>query len=229
MAHRRWLTLAASAAALVLLAPGGSAAADPGKAIRQPHGHSSRHAHGHGHGSGRAHTTNRGPAPGGALDPNVRPAYRSSEPAHRATRYRAAAKRHPSHLRGRHPDLGSHPGKALGLFKHAGRPGTGPGHHPGNTRPPAPPVAHPAQTPLQHRPARPAAHHHPDGSGTPGTAHHPGSPATRPPPPDPAQAHSLARLLLQSKQMQFTALPLLIVAVLALCIGGLIRLARHRA
>jgi hypothetical protein len=29
--------------------------------------------------------------------------------------------------------------------------------------------------------------------------------------------------------MQFTALPLLIVAVLALCIGGLIRLARHRA
>jgi hypothetical protein len=52
-------------------------------------------------------------------------------------------------------------------------------------------------------------------------------------PPAPSSGHegevSLAQLLPHAKELRFTAIPLLIVLALALGIGGLIRLARHRA
>jgi hypothetical protein len=225
MAGRRFLSLTALAAALVLLASTGTCWAHPGSGTRHAYGH--HHVKTHAHGADRSGSTTN-------TSDVVR---RAGSDTNTATAYRAAT-RH-DHADGKaHRNLASHPGKALGLFKHADRLGkrTGQQHIPSPVirtgsrgEPQLPSVAQAVQPQPTHNPASrqptPDGNHNvaPPTSPPPST-----SPPTQRPPADQDPA-SLAQVLLHSNPMRFTALPILVISVLALGVCGLIGLARHRA
>jgi hypothetical protein len=231
MASRRFLTLLGFAAAMLLIAPGGAAAADPGtgQANGQPKHHGTGHSRGphsnhghHGHGSGT------GSGADNRLDPAVRIPGRTTErDGHVTLRHRDSGQHKSQHWTRR--ELAGHPGKALGLFKHSDTPvgEDDPGQHGRTSDPPVPatPVSQPG--PTNQPPGRDVPRPTDPSNNQPS-----GDPGTQPPtaqPPISGQEHSLSRLLPRSAQLRFTALPLLIAVALAMCIGGLIGLARHRA
>jgi hypothetical protein len=223
----------------MLLAPTGWAFAHPGHGhghAKVHHRHAQQHKwhgnHGHGHPDGSRDDGDNQPAVSGQTDASGTP-------------NKASVRNAGHHGRGYgHADraaLASHPGRALGLFKHA----SGPiphvvhRHHsspptlrpPPSTAPPSTPVGNAPDQPARHQPVR---HHPAPPTGQPGQPQTgPGGQQHTTQPPPVGKHHdapsTLAQLLLRSNTERFTALPLLIVSVLALCVGGLVHLARHRA
>jgi hypothetical protein len=228
MAGRRFLTLTGFAAALLLISTGGAAGADPG--YGHPSGHLKHHGNGtvHGQRDDHAHGSGSGSGTDDSLDPAVRSSDPTTERDGRVTVRHQDGAQHKSHHWTRR-ELADHPGKALGLLKHSDtrRDGSDPALQGRPSSPPASP------TPVNHpRPAHVPSGHNSPAPSDPSDNDPAGTPGSRPPPAQPPggnQEQSLSRLLPRVAQLQFTALPLLIAVGLALCIGCLIRLARHRA
>lgn len=239
MASRRFLTLVGLAAALVLIGPAATSWAHPGMHHGHAHAHGKAHvAHGHnGHGHhahGQGHHVGHS---GGnhALSPNsagtVRPAS--------ATSYHSTSKaKGRGHAYGRtHNDLASHPGKSRGLFKHADQPSTRVNHPQHSSPPPVSTSGGGGDLPIPtFNPQQPAngSNHPPASPSTPHNGNHAGSPpSTGPPPAQPPPAAkrpaALAQILFHSNAAPFTVLPIVVISVLLLGVGGLIGLARHRA
>ena len=239
MAGRRGITVVALAAAVMLLAPSGWAWAHPGKShghakVHHSHVHKSAHARGHHHGS-QDDTVNQPTV----FSPTN--AQSSGKPGKASTRH------HTDHGNGRssHTDLASHPGEAKGLVKHADRVSRRVNQpQPGFTPPPPTPPTTPTTTPPNDYVAGPGGtsylptRHQPVGhrSGSPSRPQtgNSGQHVAVPPPvtgpqTSPKTPKTLAQVLLRSNTMQFSALPLLIISVLALCVAGLVKLARLRA
>lgn len=226
MAGHRCLTVLASAAALLLIALGGTAWAEPGHG--NAYGHGNGHANGHGHSRGHhhAHTSDAGTSSGGdELDAAVRlPRETTDSNGPVTARHHHGLQRGHDHWSRR--ELADHPGKALGLFKHDDADVR---RHDPVQRPrhPAVPAPRNQSTPKQqHDGGMPAPPVNPPDS------HPTDQPGSQPPltkPPVPGREQSLSRLLPRAAELRFTALPLLIMVGLTMCIGGLIRLARHRA
>jgi hypothetical protein len=278
MAGRRWLTLLAMAAALVLTVPMNTSWAHPGN--------------GHGQARGKVHAAQRHTAHPNAADGHKARAHGANPTkahlhravghhavghhaaGHHPARHQAHQHQHTRHEHGRHgssgkrdgtlqpasqpavrtasnsngrghaygrthDDLASHPGRALGLLKHADQPVipvTGP---PQQSSPPPAPTGGggvpPITTSFNPQPAPQGAAPNTATPNTPHSGNHGGSPPTTgsPPPstqqPPPKQQHHtfLARLI--SKPMRFTVLPILIISILAVGVCGLVGLARHRA
>jgi hypothetical protein len=228
MTGRRVLSLLGFAAAIALIAPGGAAGADPGNG--HAYGHLNHHGNGHSHGhhGNHGHDSGSGSTAGDGLDPAVRSPDRTTERnGHVTLRHHPSGQHKSQHWTRR--ELADHPGKALGLFKHTDPRGSRDEatQHGGTPAPgaPATPVNQPG--PAQQPPGRDAP------PPTDPRDNHPiDDPSSQPPtaqPPNGGQEHSLSRLLPRAAELRFTALPLLIAVGLAMCIGGLIRLARHRA
>lgn len=219
MAGRRFFTLTAMAAALVLITSVGTSWAQPGDGHRHPKRHAQVKAHGHSVQSNGAMTESARSANTTTTWPTT-----TTDTSDRTTNQRG-------HAFGRtHVDLASHPGKALGLFKHAPQPPTQT-PQPANSPPSGPTGGggEPVPTSAPQPPTQPA----------PTTAngnHSAPPPATEPPtvpptgqPTIPRDSAGLAQVLLHSNPAEFTALPIVVVAVLALAVCGLIGLARLRA
>ena len=245
MAGRRCLALLAFAAVLLLIGSTGTSWAHPGNG--KGHRHSgTEHRQGHTqlhvpHGNAGLH-----------LNPHVRRAHHSTagteshgnQPAS-APSVRTRSAPH-GHAYGRtHSDLGNHPGRALGLFKHAPRPGGGGGPNGtptptgGGGSPVPPPAGHQGQPPVQPVPQGPTPNPAPSGSG-PGSSSPVPSPSgsqSEPPPPAPTPSEqprppwqgNADRYFGHSGDMRFTALPIIVISALAIGVCGLIALARHRA
>jgi hypothetical protein len=229
MTGRRFLTIVGIAAALVLIASTGTSWAHPGRGHDHGQAHGHRHAHvtpdkGHAtkHGAvdQTAHTSNS------SVNDTSRPASLSSYRPRIDINGRG-------HAYGRtHTDLASHPGKALGLLKHTDQPPLR-NHQPQQSPPPATPtdagepVPPPpgVQQPAQPGPTTAPGHQ----NGSPPAN---GPPVSEPPttqPPVERDPSGVAQVLLHSNPAAFTALPIAIVAVLAIGVCALIGLARHRA
>jgi hypothetical protein len=215
MSGRRCLTLVALVAALFLIAPIESAAAQPGKHLG--------HAKGHGGHSAGVHERHSTSGPG--LEPSYRGATGAGANSHVAAGVRGVGTdAHHRKARGyfKHP---SHHGKAKGLFTHTDRPGKPVGQHPDTppvvvTAVDEPYVAPPTHHSSRHQPSAPTprVHHHDGGPGTP--------PSEGPNvPPD----RDVAQLLQHTKALTFAVLPIAIISILALGVCGLIGLARYRA
>ena len=213
MASHRFLTIAGLAAAFFLIATTGTSFAHPGNGHR--HAHSTRHAQATPHGTH--------PARHGSID-----AWNPSSSS------RPIDMSGGGHAFGRtHADLASHPGKALGLFKHTQRPPlrnpqpsnppppgpTGGGGEPGSPTPTG-------QLPAPHSTPTPTPNEH---TGPPPAT---GPPISQPPSQQPPVAEDptgLGQVLAHSNPSPFTVLPIVVVSMLALGVCGLIGLARHRA
>ena len=226
MVGHRFLTLTALAAALVLVTSTGTSWAHPGNGHRHTHGHA--HAKAHGHKSHGQHAD-------GPLSPVDGPdAMQPSTATSADASYGDASGQ--GHAYGRtHSDLASHPGKALGLYKHGETPDVTT-HQPHTSRPPfssggGEPQTSPAGQPqsTQHDPTTNPG----DLSGPPPSTGPPNQPPVHQPPihqpPTVKDPAALAQVLLHSNPVRFTALPIVIISVMALGICGLIGLARHRA
>jgi hypothetical protein len=223
MTGRRFLSIAACGVAVLLIAPGGAAGADPGNGQSYGHGksHGKHHAGRHHHDQTKDSYASTG---SDGLDPAVRlPGTTTDGSGAVTSRDGRGNQRGNDHWTRR--ELANHPGNALGLFKHdeAQLRRDDPAQPPG-----------PATAPSSGNQAAPT-HQHYGGSAAPqvnppdpSPTDQPGSqPPTKQPPA--GQEQSLSRLLPRAAELHFTALPLLITIGLALCIGGLIRLARLRA
>lgn len=220
MTGRRILTVVGMAAALVMIASTGTSWAHPG------HGH--RHVHGQIHVKAceqRVHATcSSTPAARAARTTTTRNAT-TAEPSYRKANQRGNA------FGRTHTDLASHPGKALGLFKHADRPPTRT-HQPQKSPPSGPTGSggEPVSTPTLQQPTQPGSTTATGNQSTPPPAS--GPPPSAPPSEQPPIARGpagLAQVLVHSNPARFTALPIVVVSVLALGVCCLIGLARHRA
>ena len=94
-------------------------------------------------------------------------------------------------------------------------------------QPPPPAGSAPNEPTKPTKPTKPTGPTGPTGA-SPNTGNPTGSPANQPS-PHATREHSVAQLLLRGQDLRFNSGPLFIVGALALCIAGLIGLARHRA
>lgn len=225
MVGRRIVTLTGLtglAGVLVLVASTGTSWAHPGNGHRHAYGHTNAAAHGH---KSHGHQTN------GTLLPPTGPDT-TQPPVTNAVRSTSETSGHGHAWGHAHAGLASHPGKALGLYKHADQSGNPVGQQHNSAPPPTtstgagePPTStvnfqQPAQQPPTTEPG--------DHSGPPPSTGPPTQPPTKQPPIAKGPA-ALAQVWLHSNPVRFTALPLVIISVMALGVCGLIGLARHRA
>lgn len=223
MVGRRFITVTALAGALVLIASTGTSWAHPGTGHGRAYGHTYTDVHGH-KGDGQL---SDGPI-SSVDDPST---VQHTSATSDATTSDANGQGHANgHT---HSNLAAHPGKALGLYKHADTQGTRSGQR-HNSPPPATtgggqqaPTGAYQQPTYQGQAAKPG--NTSDGDSGPPTSTPPTSTPPTEQPPTTKDPAALAQVLLHSNPTRFTALPMIIISMMALGICGLIGIARHRA
>lgn len=236
MIGRRWFG-AAVFAALLIAVPATAAGAHPGNGHalgRNPahhpgtHGrqHESRHGSMQGsqpdsgpsrHGKHRAGTIDTGRVSGR----NLRPALVAGNGNgwHHGARMHAAAVDQPSP---EHRPVRGHPPVLIGHRKPLPAGSPGPISQPTGTRGPAGPLGQTGSSGHPSSPGHPASH-----QGHPGTpSGQPGTPSGRP--GGKPSSEPVADLLHRLGAPPLTLLPLLVISTLALCVAGLVGLARYR-